>query len=428
MRSLAILVVLCGWIAAAFGAVTISGAVVGDVERAAASRVALALGAAGQDWAVVDADGLSITLSGAAPTLAARDSALAVTQLAVGPGSVLNRVTLPAAETPLTELPPAVLELSRFDGLLTLEGLLTADAEAMLAAQLPAGVVRLTTLAPSRLPDNWAERTAALLTLADALDTGTITLTDTGIRTVASFPSEEARRAFERAATAVALELGLPAALDLAAPEGPPEPAVFRLSRTGARLDLIECRLPSGPDLTRVARMLRALSYEDVPDCDLHGTAPSGWTDALLAGLTGLAGVDDATLQLEGFSLSLLTPRVISAARTSAIQESIREGLPEAFVLVVGVDDAETPPPSPAALPALRMVWDGLDQLTLYGPGGYGETTGSGRALLAYAQSLFPDARVLDARVPQGRLALSPALAMLDALAVLDSGEITLWE
>ena len=428
MRSVAILVVLCGWIAAAFGAVTISGAVVEDIERAAASRVALALGAAGQDWAVVDADGLSITLSGAAPTLDARDGALAVTQLAVGPGSVLDRVTLPAAENPLTELPPAVLELSRFDGLITLEGLLTPKAEEMLAAQLPAGLVRLTTLAPSRLPDDWAERTAALLALANALDTGTITVTETGIHTVASFPSGEARSAFEREAKAVGLQLSLPVALDLAAPEEQPKPAVFTLSWAGAHLDLIECRLPGGPDLTRVARMLRALSYEEVPECDLLGTAPSGWTDALLAGLTGLASVDDATLHLEGLLLTLLTPRAISAARKAAIEESILEGLPDTFALVVTVDDAQIPRPTPFPMPALRMVWDGFDQLTLYGPGGYGETTGSGRALLAYAQSLFPDARVLDARVPQGRLALSPALALLDALAVLDNGEITFWE
>ncbi|MEL6582312.1 MAG: OmpA family protein [Pseudomonadota bacterium] len=443
MKQIAALFVIAGWLVAIWGAINMSGQLVGAIERGAAQRIAIALNAAGENWVGVEADGLRITLSGVAPSIEARDSAFAVTSLAVGASSINDRVSVPdlGRKAPL---PEAFLEIGRFGELTTIGGILPASIEQNVIDGLPEslsqGIVRrITRPQPSIQPEQFSQRRETALFLATQLDQGLVRLLPNRFSITASFPNETARQTFESAALAAsALHFEVLPDLDLRAPEAPSQAAIFQAIRTAGQLEVTACALPDAEALASINRMIKALGGEPPLACVSTGrfaAAPDGWTAMVVAGLTGLAALDDAALTTEDRILTVQPTSAISDARLNTVRTTIQDEMPSGFVLRLieaGKESAADTTVANSAEIAPRVTISSDGSVTLAGPrfSQGGETSSSDRAIFTYAQALFGENAVTDARVPSpmSQTSLATSLALLEAAAVLDEGDVTLFD
>lgn len=436
MRYLAISVVVIGWLGAFWGAVTLSERAVDTVERAATARVAIALTAAGVDWAVVDADGLQITLSGQAPDKTARESALAVTALAVEPSSISDQITFPEIEAANAPL-PITLTIGRFGELTTLNGEMIRTEEASLLAAMPerlrSGTIkRFVEIIPRQTPDNWAIQRDAALALAALLQEGQVTVSPSGLSVTANFTSPAARRDFEQRALARTARLfDTPPVLELTAPLTQAGFAHLLVAKTETEIDILFCDMPSENAVEAVTRMLRVIGATDTDICAANTSedAADTWPEAAVAGLTGLAALDAGRLELKTNVLSFTVTENLSDGRRAAVRESVEEKLPTAFTLRFS-DEVDEPPSPPGPQASLTLDRAFAGPVMLAGPRFAASVAGApqDRALMNYAKALFGMEGLIDKRSApsqqQVALPLRDALTLLDVLATIDEGTV----
>ena len=99
MRLRALLFALIALAGVGAAAYRIGAAAAAYVERATAAQVSEDLAAAGEDWARVEADGLIVTLTGAAPDEGRRLRAAEILRRVVDPARVRDETTLAAVRT-----------------------------------------------------------------------------------------------------------------------------------------------------------------------------------------------------------------------------------------------------------------------------------------------------------------------------------------
>jgi OOP family OmpA-OmpF porin len=428
MRLRAITFVLIALAGAAGGAQSAGERAAAWVERATLEQVAEGLAAAGEDWARAEADGLLVTLSGAAPDEARRLRAAEILRRIVDPRRVRDATTL-ADATPLAP-PPFALDLLRADDEVTLVGLAPAGAARgpIQAALTAAGL----TAAPADM----------LETVAHPAPAGWDAALDFGLAALARLPQARvsvgpgrveiealAGSAAERDALAAELRAATPSGVVLALRLAAPLPVIapfrmeFALGPDGPRLT--RCSAETEADAATIAAAAGAAAEA----CALGLGAPSpDWASVATAGIAAARALGAGRFALSDLDALLSAPEGVPQARLGAAADRLRATLPDAFSLrVAGGGPAPDPAAAAAASPPearLEAVLAPDGAVRLSGPAPDAATRD---AIASFAAALFGHDRVSNelvvaAALPEGWP--GRVLAGVEALSLLKEGRL----
>lgn len=411
MRLRAVAFVLAALAGVGLGAWRLGEATTAWVERETLTQARAALAGAGETWAGVEADGLRVTLTGAAPDEARRLAADSVLRRIVDPRR-LHDATTPAAAPDLPD-PAYGLELLRSDAEVSAIGLAPAGGRAALAR----AVARAGLAAPGDMleevaraaPAGWEPALDLALAALAELPRSKISVAPGRVAVSALAPDAEAAEA-----AAARLRAAAPAGVELALDIAAPRPAIapfrfdFALEAGVGRLDACDMETPE--DAARLAGAARAGA------CRIGLGAPSpDWARAAETGLAAVRGLGAGRFTLADLAATLRPPPGADPDQAEAVAARLAADLPKGFTLRFD---------APLAPARFEATLDGDGALRLSGAL---RDAMSRQAVEAYAEALFGDGRV------EGAPALSPdlpegwparVLAALEALALMREGRV----
>jgi OOP family OmpA-OmpF porin len=340
MRPSATLIALTAFVAAAGLAFLTAVFAATAIEARATRLVERALARDGIGWASVATDGLTVTLTGTAPSEALRFRAIGVAGGVVGAGRIVDalEVTPPGALAP----PAFGIEFLRNDDGVSLIGL------------VPEGWDMAATLAAAGRAADGMPVTDMIQTAAHAAPPGWQAAVDYGLQALALVPRAKisvapgrvavsaiadtaAQKAQLETALARAVPLGNPPLVlhvDIAAPRPVITPFTLRfvIDEAGARFDA--CSAASERGRTRIIAAGVAAGAAGKIDCTLGLGAPSPrWADAAEAGLAALARLGAGTLTMSDTDISLIVPHTVAAAAFERVTGDLGSALPDVFSL-----------------------------------------------------------------------------------------------
>lgn len=431
MRAVAIIFVISCWIGAAFGAAQLSRIIVEAVEQGSVERVALALDAAGHDWAEVSADGLEVTVRGAAPDTPARLRALDVAARSV-PGEAVRDETTVLSPDAVRDIALDVTIL-RAPGLITLIGSgvrtdgsdFDGDPLSLLTALQEAApddrIVSLMSGPAALAPKDWDVLSDAAARAAGVVETANITISTRGVHVQAMAQDVAAAQALEMQLNRVVqLKAPFELTLDITAPE-PIIPRHMLIAEKGGNgYVLTDCTLPNEDAQIRLSRLLDTLGAdENSAICQIGGGAPEGWVPAAEAVLAALDTVRAGDVALLDTRVVFHTDAQVTDERRDAARVALTDALPDGFALLPLVTPEAAIEDAPEASP-LTLV---LEQATGITITGQLPSDGADAALTAFAQAQFGNARVERDGGDVATARLSDSLAVADALSRLTEGE-----
>ncbi len=431
MRLRAILfamLVFAGVVAAAW---EVAGRATAWFEAATAAELDTALDTAGMDWASVGVDGLSVTLTGAAPDETGRFRAHEIVRQIVTEARITDAMTV-AASVPLA--PPAfALELLRNEDDVSLIGLVPEEGgRDVIRAALGAGgldghVTDMLEAASDPAPDGWRDALGFGLSVLAELPRAKVSVTPARVEVIAVADSDPERSALvtrlERAAPK-----GVALALDISAPRPVISPFAFDATLAGGKLTLAACSADSAESAAGIAAAARAAGLDGDAACAVGLGAPSpDWAAAVERGLAALTELGGGRFALRDLSAELTAPEDSAPERLTAVSDGLDHALPDVFQLATIVPPRMETTADGARVYAPEFVAslgeDGTVRLT-----GPVKDAASRTAIASYAASVFGHERVIDEtgvdpELPDGWP--GRVLAGIDALAVLKQGKMT---
>ncbi len=303
-------------------------------------RTTAQLKAEGFGWASLTTSGRDLTLSGDAPDPNARRMALEAADRVFGVRVVAdNTSVLPLAT-------PYAFAIERDGNKISLTGVVPSDAarKALLAAvakTVPGAVVEDRLTLARGASEAWPAASAFALAQLAGLTKGKVALSD-GAYSISGNPVDFATYRKLEGELASALPSGIKLAADTLVA---PAPKPYRLGITAANGGLtLDGFLPDAASKEKLLAGLKAAFAGQVEDRTLIAPgAPSGFLDAVLAVLPGVARLKNGGLELADGTL-----KIAGSAPTGAVGEQIRAWilahLPKGFSLG-GADLAVAAPP-----------------------------------------------------------------------------------
>lgn len=384
-----------------------------------AAQVSATLTAGGHSWAAGDVDGLTATLSGAAPSDAAAAEAAALIA-AISPMLTVRNAVTEAPDVAPAIIPPQLEILKSRDDLI-LSGAL---ADPAMAAALD-GDAALLRYGAAPFDAAWPATAAHLNRLAGALSHARITLSEGEIIVVGLAETDAARRALAPVIDQLS-SLGWRVTTRIDAP--PPVLAAFRLtvakSPDGAE---IACAAASTAD----AATIEAAARDQLgarTRCAIGAGAPdAAWPRAAAAVFAALAPADAAEAVLTGKALTLTFAPPTTAEAAARAQATLAATLPAGYRAIVD-DSALAAPPVGAAAFSLSIDWPGgAAPVAIASTQSGGGLKRAEASLAAYARALFPGAATtFDARdgAPPPQDWRRAARVALEALSLLKRGQV----
>lgn len=400
-------------------------------EAATVAELDGALDAAGLDWAGIAADGLNVTLSGAAPDETSRFRAHEIVRQIVTDARITDATTL-AEAAPLAP-PSFALELLRNEDDISLIGLVPeAGGRDVIRAALGAGgldehVTDMLEAASDPAPAGWREALGYGLALVAELPRAKVSVAPGKVGVIAVADSDA-----ERAALVARLERGAPQGvaldLDISAPRPVIAPFAFDATLADGRLAVSACSADSDDAAARIVAAAQAAGLDGAADCAVGLGAPSpDWAAAIERGLAALSDLGGGRFVLRDLSAELTAPEDTAPERLAAVSDALDRGLPDVFQLATVVPPRmETTADGDLVYApefVARLGDDGVVRLA-----GPVRDAASGTAIASVAASLFGHERVID------ETAVDPALpdgwpvrvlAGVEALARLREGTLT---
>lgn len=390
-----------------------------------AAQVDAALHAGGFQWATGKVDGLTVALSGPAPSDTAADEALKIVSAISPVLTIANEIT-EAPKIPRTIIPPQLEILKGENGLL-LTGVI-AD-EAMVQA-LDADSTMLS-YGAAPFPTDWSATAPILRSIAESLAHARISLDDTAITITGLAETLKARSALQpRLTELTALGWRVEAAID--AP--PPVLSNFELtaSRTvdaGAELSCAAATREDAEAIQTAAQTLLGVKAT----CEIGAGAPgAAWAKASTAVIASLAGMPAAHIQMAGKVAYLTAFSPTTRNEVTTAKQNLAASLPPGYRLIVdehALAKASNPPVAPFHL---TIDWPGGNApLTIAATQAKTGFDAAAPSLSAYARAQFPGVEVAISRTngaapPAGWR--SAARIVLDALSRLDRGSVAIGE
>ncbi|MFV2033534.1 MAG: OmpA family protein [Halocynthiibacter sp.] len=430
MRLSSAFVVLLAFLAAALFATLAAGVSVRLIEDFSVSSIDRALKNEGIDWAKASANGLQVSLSGTAPSEAARFRALSVAGGIVDAARVRDGMDV---VEPVSLAPPDFsIEFLRNDDGISLIGLIptATDRDAVLASvTTSAGGARVADLLESGehpVPAGWDAALAYALDALSVLPRSKISLMS-GYVTITAISDSAEQRARLESRLLRDVPAGLQVTLDISAPRPVLTPFTLRfvIDADGARFDA--CSADSEATRDRILGAARAVGLTGKADCTIGLGNPSpSWAQAVETGIAAVAEIGGGSLTFSDADVTYVAPDTTKQPLFDRVVGELEADLPDVFslyavlpepVLIDGTGEGSGPPEFVATLSP-----EGLVQLR-------GRLTNerTRAAVESYARARFGLEQVyaatrLDSELPDGWPLR--VLAGLQALAELNNGSV----
>jgi len=300
-------------------------------------HVTRALAANGLTWAEARTDGLMVTLTGTAPTEAARFRATSVAGRVVSARRVIDEIEVTPAQA-LTA-PRFSLELLRNDDGISMIGLVPAGWDggdlAELAEELAGdgSVANMIERADFAIPDGWvaaSEFGAAALRL---LPRSKISVAADEVSITAISDSPAQKRRFENDLGRVT-PATVPVRLNISAPRPVIAPFTLRFVIDDGIAAFDACAAETDRARNRILAAARAAGMDGMPLCTLGLGAPSPrWPDAAEAVIRALAKLGAGSVTISDVDVSLTAPHTVAQAEFDRVVGELTAQLPDVFSL-----------------------------------------------------------------------------------------------
>ena len=338
---------LSAFLVAAACALLMSWGLAHVVETRSAAAVTTRLLAEGYTWAAVKADGLTVSLSGTAPTEALRFSAMNLAGSVIDLGRLRDAFQVEPAK--VIAAPRFSLEMLRNGDDVQLIGLLPeGDAKDRLAAAA-------TALARDTAPTDMLQTAAypAPPGFDAALDLGLVALnllpyakisvSESGVQITAIATSEAEKRSFEAdIVKATPKDLMVQTAISAPRPVLTPFTLRFVIDEQGARFDA--CSADSDKARDRIVAAARAAGVTGALRCVVGLGVPSpSWAEATSAAMATLAKLGSGTVTFSDADITLLAGNDVTQASFDREIGELNANLPDVFSLDARMPEKATP-------------------------------------------------------------------------------------
>jgi len=378
-------------------------------------------------WAEVQADGLTVTLSGTAPTEAARFNAISTTGTVVDAARIIDNMGVTATESIVA--PRFSMELLRNDSGISVIGLIpaTTDRGAILtqledlSGDLP--VTDLLETADFAPPRGWEDALGFALTTIETLPRSKLSVDAGQIEITAIADSAE-----EKAELEEMLERRVPPALRMALNIAAPRPVItpftlrYVLDEQGGRFDA--CSAQNEEAQARILKAATDAGLTGDARCTIGMGVPTPrWAEAAEQALAAVSELGAGTVTFSDADITLAAVQGTSEAQFDRVVGELENALPDVFALYATLPppDSETVEGPPEFTATLSP--EGLVQLR----GRLSDASLRGLAD-SYAKARFGSASVYTAaRVVDGLPTDWPVrvLSGLEALSKLENGVLT---
>ena len=401
-----------------------------QIEAQTGAAVRNALSAAGQDWVTVEADGMTVTLSGTSPSEAAKFRALDVAEAVVPQGRIATTITLADAEVAVPEV--LNLDILLAADLVTLLGntpQMLDDQIAELLGMFSRRVVDLTRPVETEPQADWEQTLTLLGSIAPQIATGRVMVTDGGIAIEAALADAELRQSLV-AEIEAATPQGQQIDLSLSAPRMTLSPYPFDLSVSDGTFQLSTCAASTQSAARTIARQIAAATGLNDLECEVALGAPDdNWPQTVQIATELLTDLPDAALSIRDRVVQLSLESSAIDDRVDGLVARAGARLPEGYSLLMNrVQAEEEPSPLVAAAPRGLTMTIAPGRISAVG----GVTGEAGvETMQSYAETAFPGRSLtldLIASDPGAAPSLADALALLDVMNTLDTGTIRIGE
>ncbi len=370
--------------AAGAGAWTLSPRLAALAEARYAAQVGAALHAGGFRWATGKVDGLTVALTGPAPSEAAEAEALAIVSAISPVLTVTNEIT-EAPKIPPTIIPPQLEILKGAEGLI-LTGVI---AEQAMVQAWPADATMLT-YGAAPFPADWPAATPILQGIADGLSHVRISLDEATVAIMGLAATQEARDALQPRLAALT-DLGWRVDAHIEAP--PPVLPDFTLiaSRSAEAGATLTCAAATQSDADAIEAAAHA--YLGVKAaCDIGAGAPdAAWAKASIAIIAAMASLPAARVEMAGKIVNLVISPPTTQGEATAAKQGLTASLPPGYRLTVDEHVAPSADIDPVAPFHLTIDWPGGDaSLTIVATQAEAGFDVAAPTLSAYARAHFP--------------------------------------
>lgn len=424
MRLSSLLIVTSMFTGAAVLSLVTASFAVSAIEQNSEISVRRTLDEAQMGWAEVQSNGLTVTLSGTAPSEAMRFRAISTTGTVIDATRIIDGMDV--VPTLGLVAPRFSAEILRNDSGISVIGLIPAstDREAVLAklselaGDLP--VADLLETADYTPPEGWEDALGFALNALAVLPRSKISVDSGQIEITAIADSAEEKAALERD-----LQRRIPPALIMALDIAAPRPVItpftlrFVLDEQGGRFDA--CSAQDEEAQERILNAARAAGLTGAARCTIGMGVPTPrWAEAAEKALRAVAELGGGTVTFSDADVALVALEGTSEALFDRVVGELENSLPDVFALFATLPrpenaSAEGPPEFTATLSP-----EGLVQLR-------GRLSDPALRELAdsYAKARFGSASVYTAaRVVEGLPLDWPlrVLTGLEALSKLENG------
>lgn len=427
MRIFSVPIVALALVAGAVLSLAAAFAAARGIEAASRSRIVERLVDGELTWVSVSMDGLRATLTGVAPSDAARFRALGAAGSVVGPHRVIDAMSVEAGSEAVP--PEFAIEILRNGDGVSLIGLIPSEGGQNRLVQSIAGLpgeIRVTDLletADHPAPEDWDESVDYAIEAVTSLPRSKISVLSDEVRIEAVANSEAGRAHLERELLAAAPDR-LDVVLELSAPRQVIAPFTLRYLIDEGRGRFESCSADSEETRERILSAAEAAAPLHGGDCVIGLGQPSPhWAKAAELAIATLGEMGDGSVTFSGTSVRLAASRDAEQELFVRVAGELEASLPEDFSL-----RSELPEPAePGDFPD-----DGsLEFVAILGPEGSVRLRGrlpdemTREAAQSYMHSRFGAENVqsdmpLDEHLPSGWAVR--VLAAVEAMSVLESG------
>lgn len=404
---------------------------VASIETDTIERLEKSLGAAGDAWVEVEADGLRVVLTGTSSKESERVRMLETVAQVVNTSRIVDETTV---ERSVARAQPAFsLEILRHHGDLSLIGLIPgrdARVEVLRATSEfrdPNSFSDFLEAVEYPAPDGWSDALQFALRIVGDLDRSHLIVRPGGVEVEAFLDSQAHMEAMRSRLTALndgAIKLRL----SLRAPKAVVAPFLFEAELADGQLQVAECS--SDSERAQIAIYSAFSEFGIQTDCELALGSPSeNWASAVAETLNTLRILEGGTVRIEDTDVVLTGPLGMDPVAFSVGTTKLETALPAPFSLTSVLPSKPKPRVvSEVRPPELKAVSIAEGQVTIEAPfrNELALEAGKNFALARFGSNRTETDFRIEPDLPQGWSA--KALAAIDALSLLHAGEIHLDE
>ncbi len=427
MRLSSVLIIATTFVAAAAVSVVAANFSVKLIEETSEIGVRDALDDAGATWAEVQADGLTVTLTGTAPTEADRFSALTTAGTVVDAARVIDGMEAEIADA--IRAPRFSAEILRNDAGISIIGLIPTSTDrdtitdrfaAMAGTEIP--VADLIETADYPAPEGWEDALGYALVAMEQLPRAKVSVNAGRVAITAITDSVQDKLALEKSLRAGAPP-GLRLMLDISAPRPVITPFTLRfiIDADGARFDA--CSADTEKAQTRILNAALKAGLSGQGRCTVGMGVPTpSWGQAVEQSIAALSSIGGGSVTFSDADITLLALEGTDQDRFDTVVGELENALPEVFALYANLPETQAPDQGPPEFVA-TLSPEGQVQLR-----GRLSTENLRNIADSYARSRFgSDSVYTAARVVEGLPSdwSTRVLAGLESLSHLSNGAVT---